>query len=237
MGVATGVFQYPNGSPVANGIYQWKLSSDAIEQGTACIAPPVFYGYLDSSGNMTATFLFNDVLATAYGTNTTYQLTVKALNGGQVWNENYYLTGTAANINSIYPGSSSSGPVLYPFNRVAEIAYTMDGLGSVVATGIKGQVNIPMLCVITGWVLTADQSGAATVGVNACPFASFPSGLANICGTDFPRLTSQQANENLAVSLWSPTLSAGTQVQFSVSAASTVTRLNLGIIVNIPYGF
>src|SRR5271157_281352 len=151
MGVATGVFQYPNGSPVANGAFQWKLSSDAIQQGTACVCPPLFGGSLDLNGNMTATFLFNDVLVTAYGTNTTYQLTVKAVNGGQVWNENYYLTGTAANINTILPGSSTAGPVLYPFIRVAEIAYVIDGLGSTVATGVKGQVNIPLGCTVTGW--------------------------------------------------------------------------------------
>jgi hypothetical protein len=237
MGVATGTFTYPNGSPVANGVYQWKLSSDAIENGTTCVCPPLFSGYLDVSGNMTATFLFNDVLGTAYGTDTTYQLTIKDNGGRQVWNENYYLTGTAANINQVLPGSSTSGPVLYPFIRVAEVAYVIDGFGTTVAAGVKGQVNIPTLCIITGWVLTADQSGSAVIGVNACPFSSFPSGMASICGTDTPLLTTQQSNENLSVSVWTPTLAATTQLQFSVTSATTVTRLNLGIIVNIPYGY
>jgi hypothetical protein len=114
MGVATGTFTYPNGSPVASGLYQWKLSSDAVKLGSACVCPPLFTGLLDNSGNMTATFLFNDVLGTAYGTNTTYQLTVKDLSGRQVWNENYYLTGTAANINLVAPGSGPGGAIFFP---------------------------------------------------------------------------------------------------------------------------
>lgn len=113
MGVATGVFQYASGSPVANGIWQWKLSSDAV-QSAACIAPLLITGMLDSGGTMTATLIFNDVLTTASGTTTTYQLTVKDNHGGQVWNENYYLTGTAANINSVLPGSGSVGVIYFP---------------------------------------------------------------------------------------------------------------------------
>lgn len=103
MGVATGTFQYPNGSPVASGIYQWRLSTYAIALGSACISPQLFSGTLDANGNMTATFQFNDAITTAAGTNTTYQLTVKTPQGGEVWNQNYYLTGTAANINTVAP--------------------------------------------------------------------------------------------------------------------------------------
>jgi len=104
MGVATGQFQYANGSPVANGLFQWKLSSDAIlATGTACIVPLLITGYLDTNGSMSATFAFNDVLSTTAGALTTYQLTVKAATGEQVWNERYHLTGTAANLNTIAP--------------------------------------------------------------------------------------------------------------------------------------
>jgi len=110
VGVATGTFQFPNSSPVANGLWQWKLNTDAIQSSTAnCIVPPLIKGNLDSSGNMTATFVFNDDLLTSGGANTTYQLTVKDVHGGQVWNESYYLTGTAANINAYPPAGSGIG--------------------------------------------------------------------------------------------------------------------------------
>lgn len=236
MGVVTGTFTLPNGSAVASGLYQWSLSSDAIEQATTCVAPMIFTGLLDSNGNMTATFLFNDVLATAYGTNTTYQLTIKDIGGRQVWNERYYLTGTAANVNSILPGSSTSGPVLFPFIRQAAIDYEFNGLGSAVAAGVKTEINIPTTCIVTGWVLTADQAGSAVVGVNAGSYANFPT-MTSIAGTDLPTLSGVIKNQNLTVTAWAPTLTAGSQLQFSVTSATTVTRLNLGINVNIPVGF
>jgi hypothetical protein len=66
--------------------------------------PTLISGKLDTGGNMTATLAFNSVLQTMLGYNTTYQLTVKDFAGKQVWNENYYLTGTAANLNLIAPG-------------------------------------------------------------------------------------------------------------------------------------
>lgn len=237
MGVATGTFVYPNGSPVANGIYQWKLSSDAIEQSVACIAPSLFSGQLDTNGNMSVTFLFNDVLSTSCGASTNYQLTVKGQGGGQVWNEMYFLTGTAANLNSLLPscgpGSQIQTTTASTAARIASINYVIDGGGVTVLTGSKGQVNIPTGCTITGWVITADQSGSAVVGVNAGGYSSFPT-LINIAGADPPTLTSAQKNENLAVSLWTPSVAAGAQVQFSVTSATTVTRLNVALNVTIP---
>src|ERR1700757_3977007 len=119
MGVATGNFQYTNGSPVANGLFQWKLSNDAI-LGTStavCVAPPVVDGILDTAGFMSATIAFNDVLTTTSGESTYYQLTVKGANGEQVWNEYYSLTGTAANLNLTPPG----GPPIVVTTPVASV--------------------------------------------------------------------------------------------------------------------
>ena len=275
MGVATGTFQYPNTSPVANGLWQFKLSQDCIEFSVACICPPLFSGNLDSNGNLTATFLFNDALLPSL---TTYQLTIKAPGGGQVWNETYYLTGTAANITTIPPGGGGTGAAgslilqtngvnnsnqllenlvqgsnitltnvagATTFNvaitstaslpaRTGAIEYVIDGGGTTVATGIKGQIHIPTAMVVTGWVLTADQSGSAVVDVNAGTYASFPS-LSSITASDKPTLSSVQKNENLAATTWSGSLAAGTQLQFSVTSATTVQRLNLGLVVTIPY--
>lgn len=108
MGVATGTFQLPNGSPVANGLYQWALCGDAVLLSVACVCPILFFGYLDSNGNMTATFAFNDALTVSTG-HTCYQFTVKSNNGAQVWNESYFLTGTAANLNTLPPGAGCGG--------------------------------------------------------------------------------------------------------------------------------
>jgi hypothetical protein len=120
-----------------------------------------------------------------------------------------------------------------PTPRVSAIYYTIDGGGAVVTTGIKGQLNIPLNCTITGWVITADQSGSAVVDVLSSSYANFPS-TASITGGDNPTLSSAQANENLSVSAWDAAVLAGTQIQFSVASATTVQRLNITLNITIP---
>ncbi len=119
--------------------------------------------------------------------------------------------------------------------RTSAIFYTIDGGGSVLGTGAKGQLNIPVNCTVTGWVLTADQSGSAVVDVLRSTYGAFPT-TASIAGSDKPTLSSVQKNENLGpLSGWGSTaLLQGDQLQFSVSSASTVTRLNLTLNITIP---
>jgi hypothetical protein len=102
-GNVTGVFQYPTGLPVANGKYQWKLLSEGAIKTSAAVVPTLISGLLDGNGSMSATLYFNDELLTQLGYTSEYQLTIKAQGGAQVWNEKYFLTGTAANLNLITP--------------------------------------------------------------------------------------------------------------------------------------
>jgi hypothetical protein len=159
-----------------------------------------------------------------------YQLVLQA-NGSDISNQN---------LQNLY---SSDGTVtitdegdgflnFHAGNRFASFNFTIDGGGSVPGTGAKGQVTVPANCTVTGWVLTADQSGSAVVDVLASSYASFPT-TASIAGSDKPTLSSAQKNENLAVSVWTAALTAGEQLQINLNSASTVTRINLAILVTI----
>lgn len=160
MGVVTGTFKFPNGSPVANASFQWKLSSDAIEFSatSACIVPEIISGALDPSGNMTTTFAFNDVLSTTAGASTFYQLTVKASNGGQVWNEFYYLTGTAANLNVIAPGVGGQPPVTTTATATTILLETNNVTNT--SQVVLNQLNGP------GVALSANAVGGVTFSAN-----------------------------------------------------------------------
>ena len=118
-------------------------------------------------------------------------------------------------------------------SRVSAIFYTIDGGGAVISTGAKGQLNIPVNCTITGWVLTADQSGSTVVDVLRSTYGAFPT-TSSIASTDKPTLASAQKNENLAVSAWTTALNAGDQLQFSVTSATVITRLNITLNLTIP---
>jgi hypothetical protein len=169
VGIATATFQYPNGSPVASGQYQWKLSSDAIEfsSTSACIVPPVIYGNLDVNGNMTSTFAFNDVLSTTAGLSTTYQLTVKSNAGNQVWNENYYLTGTAANLNIIPPGGSGGPPITVTATTTIVQGQNL-APGAVMFGGNSGWQNLTLYCVMPGASIMFPGATSFQVVLAAC---------------------------------------------------------------------
>jgi hypothetical protein len=118
--------------------------------------------------------------------------------------------------------------------QTAAIQFAIDGSGSTPGTGVKGQISIPVACTITGWVLTADQSGSAVIDVLRSTYSGFPT-TASIAGTDKPTLSSAQKAEDLTLSGWGSTaINAGDIMQFSLSSATTVTRLNLTINVTIP---
>jgi hypothetical protein len=117
--------------------------------------------------------------------------------------------------------------------RLSAFFYTIDGGGSAIVPGAKGQLNVPVNCTITGWVLTADQVGSAVVDVLTSTYAAFPT-TSSIAGSDKPTLATAQKNENLSVFAWDTSLTAGQQLQFNVDSASTVTRLNLTLLVTVP---
>lgn len=119
-------------------------------------------------------------------------------------------------------------------SRTCSIAISIDGGGSVITTGAKGQISIPAACTITGWNLTADQSGSCVVDVLRSTYSGFPT-TASLASTDKPTLSSVQKNQNLAVSVWTTSLAAGDQLQFNVNSATTVTRVNLNLIVTVPF--
>lgn len=117
--------------------------------------------------------------------------------------------------------------------RVASFNFEVDGGGSAITTGAKGQWSAPTSCTITGWVLSADQSGSCVVDVLKSSYSSFPT-TASIASTDKPTLSSSQKAENLAVSAWTTAVSAGDFIQINVNSATTVQRINLVINVTIP---
>jgi hypothetical protein len=119
--------------------------------------------------------------------------------------------------------------------RTASINFVIDGGGSVPSTGAWGQISVPVGCTVTGWVLTGDASGSAVVDVLRSTYSGFPT-TSSIAGTDKPTLSSAQKNENLSISAWSSTsLSAGDQLQINLNSVTTCKRLNLTLIVSVPW--
>lgn len=115
---------------------------------------------------------------------------------------------------------------------VASIEFVIDGGGSVITTGIKGDLNIDFACTIQSWTLLADQSGSAVVDVWKDNFASFPPVSGDsITGSSIPTLSSQTSATSSTLTGWTTTISAGDVLRFNVNSIATIQRLTLSLKV------
>lgn len=121
-----------------------------------------------------------------------------------------------------------------PPSRTSAFKFTIDGLGSVPATGTYGQISVPFACTIVGWNLTADVSGSGVIDVLRSTGGSFPT-TSSIAGTDKPTLSSAQRAHDVALSGWGSTaLAQYDELQIDLSSVTTCTRFDLTIYVTIP---
>jgi hypothetical protein len=117
-----------------------------------------------------------------------------------------------------------------PGATAGSFGITIDGGGSAITTGVKGYVEIPYDGVITGWTILADQSGSIVIDIWKDTFANFPPIVADtIAGSEKPTLSSVIKNQDLTLSTWTTSVTAGDIIAFNVDSASTVTRVNLAI--------
>ena len=247
-----------------NQLFKITLTGDATSQPLTAVGiiPPAIVTWeitQDVAGGHTFTWPANVIGGTAVGTGsnqtTTQQFIWDGTNAISSWVSCADLpaltgaaTSTAGSCATTFYGITISGtPIAGQIltatsptaaswqSRTIAIEYIIDGGGALISTGAKGQLTIPVAMTVTGWVLTADQSGSAVVDVLRSTYAAFPT-TASIAGSDKPTLATAQKNENLGpLSGWGSTaLVAGDQLQFNVNSATSVTRLNLALIVTIP---
>jgi hypothetical protein len=106
----------------------------------------------------------------------------------------------------------------------------IDGGGSTITTGIKGDMRVPFACTLTGWTLLADQSGAIVIDVWRDTLANFPPTDADsITNTNEPEIAASGTNaEDTDLSNWTDvTLDAGDILRFNVDSVTSHTRVTL----------
>jgi hypothetical protein len=231
-----GGFQDSEGNVLANGYLKMKLSQDGTVAGVGSICSGIEITIaLDADGNaVTSPPQYAWANSNISPVNTFYRVTGYTAQGQPAWGPNNQQVGSGTfNIGTWIPNTVIAWQPSVQ-QLTAAVQYTIDGGGSVITTGAKGQLSIPVACTITGWILTADQSGSAVVDVLLSTFTGFPGSLASIAGTDQPTLTSEQAAEDLTLDGWgNVAVPAGSIIQFYVDSVATVTRLNLTLNVVI----
>jgi hypothetical protein len=113
---------------------------------------------------------------------------------------------------------------------VAGIHATINGGGSAITAGKRGQVTVPFACTITGWTAIADASGSISVQLNKSTYANFPT-TSSIVASAPIALSSVQKNTGSPTG-WTTSVAAGDVVEFEVTGTpATITRLQIIIEV------
>jgi len=117
-------------------------------------------------------------------------------------------------------------------SKIAAINFIIDGGGSAVTTGVKGDLEIPFACTINRATLLADQAGSIVIDIWKDSYANAPPTVADtITASAKPTLSSEQKSQDGTLTGWTASIAAGDILRFSVDSASTVTRVTLSLKV------
>jgi hypothetical protein len=110
------------------------------------------------------------------------------------------------------------------------IEFVMDGGGTTLQTGVKGDLEIPFNCAINRATLVADQATSTIVDVWKAPFASFPPTVVNsITGASPPTITGAQDSQDAVLAGWTTLVNAGDILRYNVVSNSAAQRVTLSL--------
>lgn len=126
-----------------------------------------------------------------------------------------------------------SAPAATPGGLLASaLEYTFDGGGAVLATGIKGDLEVPFNCTLTAARLFADQSGSMVVDIWRDTYANYPPVVGDsIVAAAKPTITTAVKSEDVTLTGWTTTLVAGNILRFNLDSVSSITRALISLRV------
>lgn len=112
------------------------------------------------------------------------------------------------------------------------IEFVIEGGGSVITTGVKGDLEIPFACTITRATLLGDQSGSIVVDIWKDTYANFPpTGADSITASAKPTISSAAKSQDSTLTGWTTSISAGDILRFNVDSITTIQRATLSLKV------
>lgn len=110
------------------------------------------------------------------------------------------------------------------------IPFIIDGGGSAITTGVKGDIEIPFAGTITVNRLFADQTGSIVIDLWKDTYANFPPTVADtITASAKPTLSSAQKSEDSTLTGWTTSVTAGDIIRVNVDSITTCTRVTLSL--------
>jgi hypothetical protein len=112
--------------------------------------------------------------------------------------------------------------------EAAGVGVIVDGGGSAIGTGIKGDIVIPFDCEVTEWTLLANQTGSIVVDIWRDTYANFPPDVADsITASAKPTISAATKGQSSTLTGWTTALTAGDILRLNVDSASTIQRFTI----------
>jgi len=138
--------------------------------------------------------------------------------------------------------AATGDPLLEPINEDkctdgsdlvrGAIEFVIDGGGSEITDGIKGDLEIPFNCTIQRVTLLADVSGSIVVDIWVDTYALYaPTDADSITASAVPTISSAIKSQDITLSGWTTSLSAGSIIRYNVDSCTTITRCTVSLVV------
>lgn len=144
------------------------------------------------------------------------------------------ITGTSGEV-TVTNGNGVSGNPTISLNsnlKVATINFVIDGGGSAITTGIKGDLAVDFNCTINQATILADQSGSIVVDIWKDTYANYPpTGADSICASAKPTISSGTKNQDAVLTGWTTSITAGNILRFNVDSVTNIQRVTVSLKV------
>jgi len=108
----------------------------------------------------------------------------------------------------------------------------IDGGGSVITTGVKGDLELPFAGTISAVRMFADQTGSIVIDLWKDTYANFPPTDADsITAAAPPTISASNKSQDTTLTGWTTSFAAGDILRFNVDSASTITKVTLSLTV------
>lgn len=140
---------------------------------------------------------------------------------------------TAASVGTngqVLMGVTSGDPTFQGLNL--SLTFIIDGGGSAITTGIKGDITIPFGATITEWTLLADQSGSIVIDIWKDTYANYPPTIADtITASAKPTISTATKGQSSTLTGWTTSITTGDTIRFNVDSVTSITRVTLSLKV------
>jgi hypothetical protein len=117
-------------------------------------------------------------------------------------------------------------------SRTRTINFVIDGGGSEITDGIKGDIVIDAACTIVSATALADQSGSIVVDIWKDAYGSYPPTDADSITAAAPvTITTAVKSQDATLTGWATSVAAGSILRYNVDSCTTITRATISLKV------